>query len=181
LGRYETPFGRSLLRALTPMADAAQKQNVASLDIAGLIGSLPKGETKEEKTLRSDAVHMLRAAEKESARAADDTPLTFSAAAYEALYDLPEDTPEQRAGKRAAIKQANRGRKAYARRMKPYLWAQRHVLLAQTYRDIDAFTKDYPDAKRRADEAAAQAKAAAQKAAADRKAEAAARKQLRKH
>ena len=180
LGRYETPFGRSLLRAVSPVADAAQKQNVASLDIAGLIGSLPKGETKEEKTLRSDAVHMLRAAAKESAKAADGTPLSFSAAAYEALYELPEDTPEQRAEKSAAIKRGNRERKAYARRMKPYLWAQRHVLLAQTYRDIDAFTNDYPEAKRRSDEARAHEKAAAEKAAADRKAEAAARKQLKR-
>lgn len=180
LNRYETPFGRALIGAVSPVADAVGAQSVAMLDIAALIGSLPRGETKEEKTLRSDAVHMLRSAAKESAKAADGTPLSFSAAAYEALYELPEDTPEQRAEKRAAIKRGNRERKAYARRMKPYLWAQRHVLLAQTYRDIDAFTNDYPEAKRRFDEARAHEKAAAEKAAADRKAEAAARKQLKR-
>ena len=180
LTRYGTPFGEALLAAVGPVAAAAEAQSVAALDIGALIAALPKGETKEEKALRADAVHMLRAAEKESRKAAGGEKLTFSAAAYEALYDLPEDTPEQRAAKRAAIREANKERRAYAKRMKPYLWAQRHVLLARAYRELDAFTADYDEAKARSEQARAQREAAAAQAAAARKAEAAARRKMKK-
>ena len=180
LTRYETPFGKALLAAVGPVAAAAEHQSVAAVDVQALISALPKGGTKEEKTLRADAVHMLRAAERESARTDGSETLTFSAAAYEALYDLPEDTPEQRASKRAAIKEANKERRAYAKRMKPYLWAQRHVLLADAYREIDAFTADYPEAKERFERERAQQQAAAAQAAEARRAEAAARRGIRK-
>ena len=180
LTRYETPFGTALLNAVGPVAAAAERQSVAGIDVQGLIRSLPKGGTKEEKTLRADAVHMLRTAEKESAKAPSGEPLTFSAAEYEALYDLPEDTPEQRAAKRAAIKQANKRRRDYAKRMKPYLWARRHVLLADAYRDVDGFTAGYDEAKQRVDRDRALQKAAAEKAAAARRAEAAARRKMKK-
>ena len=60
--------------------------------------------------------------------------------------------------------------------MKPYLWAQRHLLLSEAYAQIDAFTDDYPLVKVRLDERRALEEEAARAAAAQRKTEALARR-----
>ena len=82
---------------------------------------------------------------------------SFSPAEYEALYDLPEDTKEEKKAKNVAIRAGNRDRRSYGRTMKPYLWAVRHVQLSEAYSDIDSFMEDYPAAKARRDAAAEEA------------------------
>ena len=148
-------------------------------DFVQLAFALPGGETKEERTLRSDAIHNARAI-KRARRLREKHPerivASFSADDYEKTFDLPEETKEQRRAKRQAIREANRTRNRYGRGMKPYLWAQRHLLLCETYAQIDLFTDDYPQARTRLDEKQAQETQAAIEAAAQRKSEALARK-----
>ncbi len=169
LNRYRTDFGEALL-ALCRTALTAPSETLTETAAA-----LPKGENKEERTLRCDAIRVCRALAREAADPQADAPADFDEVAYEALFDLPEDTPEQRRAKRATLRAAEKARKAWAKREKPRLWARRHLLLAGTYADTDAFTADYPEAKRRLDRKRAEEKAAAE-AARLRRAEAANRK-----
>ena len=180
LERYRTEFGAALLllcHEIRHRENGALPQD--GTDPRLLAAALPHGETKEERTLRDNAVRMARAvtrAEGQAEQHPEAAPVSFDAAAFEALFDLPEDTPEQRKEKRAAIRAAERERKAWGKRAKPYLWAQRHLLLAEAYADPDAFLSDYPQAKQRRDEARAAQAREAEEAKARRAAAAAARK-----
>lgn len=178
--RYGTAFGVSLLALCEAIRD--REHGAADTDPQVLAAALPQGADKAERTLRGDAIRMARGvirAEQQAAKHPENVPLSFDAAAFEALFDLPEETPEQRKEKRAAIRQAERERKAWGKRAKPYLWAQRHLLLAQTYADPDAFLADYPEAKQRRDERRAAQTREAEEAKARRAAAAAARKRSR--
>lgn len=159
LERYRTPFGAALLSLCRAINDRPLAADPQALALA-----LPQGADKAERTLRGDAIRMARAvarAGQQAERRPEIAAVTFDPAAFEALFDLPEETPEQRKEKRAAIRAAQRDRKLWGNREKPYLWARRHLLLAETYADPDAFLADYPQAKRRRDERrAAQAKEA---------------------
>ena len=140
---------------------------------------MPEGATKEERTLRSDAISNARAV-KRAVRLREKHPErdveSFSADDYEKLFDLPEDTKQQRKEKRQAIRKANKVRNHYGKVKKPYLWAQRHLLLSEAYAQIDVFTDEYPLAKARLDARRAQEEEAARAAAAQRKTEALARR-----
>ena len=179
LERYTTEFGEALLTLCWTIDNLANE--AAGIDPQLLAAALPRGATKEERTLRDNAVRMARAvirARRQAEKHPDRVIASFDAAAFEALFDLPEETPEQRKEKRAAIRQAEKERKAWGRQAKPYLWARRHLLLAQTYADPDAFLVDYPEAKRRRDgQRAAQAREAEEAKA--RRAAAAVRKRSR--
>ena len=177
LNRYGTSFGTEFIKLCRLMAES--EAGDIETDFEKIAVSLPQGECKEERTLRSDAIGMARAV-KRSAKELEKHPESateeISADDYEELFDLPEDTKEQRAEKRRLIKDANRKRNRYGKVMKPYIWAQRHVLLAGTYEDIDAFTADYNQSKQRLDEKHLAEKKAAEEAAAKRKMEAQARR-----
>ena len=160
LTRYTTPFGRAFAAFCREIGNGAP---VAS--------ALPRGETREEKLLRAEAARMARALAKTARQnrpAAKDSAL--SEADYEALLALPETSKTERRKKRAAIREANRQQDRFDKKMKPRLWAQRHILLAETYANLDAFTAGYPEAKQRvADDLAAQKEAAELAAAARRR------------
>ena len=177
LNRYGTSFGTEFIKLCRLMAES--KAGDTETDFEKIAIALPQGECKEERTLRSDAIGMARAV-KRSARELEKHPESateeISADDYEKLFDLPEETKEQRAEKRLIIKEANRKRNRYGKVMKPYIWAQRHVLLADTYENIDAFTADYPYSKQRFDEKRLEEKRAADEAAAKRRSEAQARR-----
>jgi hypothetical protein len=98
---------------------------------------------------------------------------------YEELFDLPEETKEQRKEKRRLIKAATRQRNSYGKVMKPCLWAQRHVLLRDAYENLSDFTVGYTEARARLDGKAAEEKRKADLAAQRRKAEAQARRVLK--
>ena len=177
LNRYGTSFGTEFIKLCRLMAES--KAGDTETDFEKIAIALPQGECKEERTLRSDAIGMARAV-KRSARELEKHPESateeISADDYEELFDLPEETKEQRAEKRLKIKEANRKRNRYGKVMKPYIWAQRHVLLADTYENIDDFTADYPQSKQRLDEKRLEEKRAADEAAAKRRSEAQARR-----
>ena len=179
LERYQTAFGAALLALCRTIRDC--ENGASEADPQAMAIALPHGTTKEERTLRDNAIRMARAvarAGRQSVKYPEDAAVSFDAAAFEALFDWPEETPEQRKEKRAAIRQAEKERKAWGNRAKPYLWAQRHLLLAETYADQDAFLAGYPEAKQRRDERrAAQAREAEEAKA--RRAAAAARKRSR--
>ena len=146
LNRYTTPFGKALVELCRRMTE----EDGGDLEAAAL--ALPRGACKEERALRSDAIHMARAAKRNkqshSVQPETQQPI-FSAEAYERLLELPEETKEQRREKRALLKTATRERNRCGKRMKPVLWAQRNLLLSETYAQLDAFEADYPQAKRR--------------------------------
>lgn len=177
LGRYKTPFGAELIKLCRLMAGSEVGSIETNFERIAI--SLPHGRCKEEKTLRSDAIDMARAV-KRSARELVKHPESateqISADDYESLFDLPEETKEQRTEKRLRIKQANRQRRRYGKVMKPHIWARRQVLLAETYENIDEFTSDYEDSKQRLEEKRLSEKTAAEEAAAKRKSEAQARR-----
>ena len=164
LNRYQTEFGAALLALCEAIRAGENGTGEKGSRPQVLAMGLPQGATREERTLRGNAVRMAQAAARagqQRERHPENASLSFDAAAYEALFDWPEETPEQRKEKRAAIRQAEKERKAWGKRAKPYLWARRHLLLAETYADPDAFLADYPAAKQRRDERrAAQAKEA---------------------
>ena len=176
LTRYETPFGKAFIDLCRQMAD---DETGKTADFEQLAIALPGGANKEERTLRSDAISNARAV-KHAARLREKHPErdveSFSADDYEKLFDLPEETKAQRQEKRRAIRAANKIRNHYGKVMKPYLWAQRHLLLSEAYAQIDAFTDDYPLVKARLDERRALEEEAARAAAAQRKTEALARR-----
>ena len=162
LHRYQTPFGEALItlcRALVQKDSAKTKTDIEAMAFA-----LPRGDSKETRALRSDAIHMARAA-KRSAAMLETHPEwaveQISADAYEKLYDLPEDTKEQRREKRALLKEANRERNRYGKIMKPRLWAQRNLLLCGAYADLGSFEAEYPQAKQRLEATRAAEKKAA--------------------
>ena len=163
--RYETDFGNALLSLCNQIAARRQNTGVyVSSDLEAAAGALPHGTDKEERTLRGEALRMARAVNAMHRTGDGAMVPDFDAAAYEALYMLPEDTPEQRKEKRNAIRTAERERKIYGSRMKPYLWAERHILLAQTYASPDSFLKDYNSKKQDLDARRAQEKIAAEEA-----------------
>lgn len=113
---------------------------------------LPQGKSKEERTSRSDAIRAaksIRKVKKEIAKHYPDGLKEFSSADFEAVFELSEDTKEQRELKRAEIRRAKSERKIYGRVMKPYLFVERIVTLARGYDNLDAFIEDYPDASHR--------------------------------
>ncbi|MBR3438165.1 MAG: MFS transporter [Clostridia bacterium] len=177
LNRYGTSFGTEFIKLCRLMA-GSEAGNLET-DFEKIAVALPQGECKEERTLRSDAIGMARAV-KRSAKVIDTHPESaveeISADDYENLFDLPEDTKEQRAEKRLLIKDANRRRNRYGKVMKPYIWAQRHVTLCEAYENIDLFTADYDESRKRLDEKHLAEKKAADEAAAKRKLEAQARR-----
>ena len=153
LQRYTTPFGKEFI-ALCRLIAASERGN-AETDFEAMAVSLPQAEGKEERNLRSEAIDMARSI-KRRAREIEKHPeravFEFSADDYEALYDLPEDTKEQLKDKNRRIKEATRLRNRYGKLMKPYIRAERHILLSEAYENIDDFTSDYPQAKIRYDE-----------------------------
>ena len=78
-----------------------------------------------------------------------------------------------------ARRKAAREGKAAGRRRKPFLWAARHLLLAETYADPDAFLADYGEAKTRLTERRAAEAREAEEARARRAAAAMARRNRR--
>ena len=129
--------------------------------------TLPQGGRREDRALRSDAIHMARAVKRSEALLAKypETKNALSADEYELLYGLPEDTKEQRREKRTLLRAANRERNRCGKVMKPVLWAQRNLLLCEAYANLESFEADYPQAQHRLEEAH---RAAAQKAAASK-------------
>ena len=170
LERYRTDFGAALL-AFCRSAKTADPDSLPERAAA-----LPKGADRSERALRSDAVRMAREARRTAKKAEPRPTDPFDPAAFDALFSLPEDTPAQRKEKNRAIRAGKRDRRRRNARYKPYLWMERHCLLAEVYEDLDSFTADYPEAKRRLEERrTAEARAAAE-ARARRRAEAEARK-----
>lgn len=166
LDRYHTPFGEALCALCERMTQPEDKTALAALAHA-----LPAGSCKEERALRSDAQHMARAWDRIRA-AGEDLPEEPSAEAFEALFDLPEDTDGQRREKRRLIKEGSRERNRYGKVMKPLLWAERNLMLRDAYDDLGSFTSDYPSAKDRLDAARREQKQMAEAAAARRRREA---------
>lgn len=147
LERYTTEFGTAF-RSFCEKITAAGKEDFFNRynEILADALNLPAGASKEERTSRSDAVKNAKAIKK----AADfvkkyypDGLAHFSPAEFEAVFDLPESTKEERASKRAAIKKAKAERRIYGKVMKPYLFAERHTVLAAGYDNIDGFISDY--------------------------------------
>ncbi|MBR3095094.1 MAG: MFS transporter, partial [Clostridia bacterium] len=166
LDRYRTPFGEAVCALCERMTQDGEKAGLTALAHA-----LPRGTTKEDRALRADALHMAQAWERTHA-AGGALPEEPSAEAYEALFDLPEDTPEQRRDKRRLIKEGSRERNRYGKVMKPLLWAERNLMLRDAYDDLASFTEAYPQAKDRLDAARLAQKQNAEEAAARRKREA---------
>ena len=140
LHRYETPFGLALIELCRRMTQDEAIPDAP--DPEAMAAALPHGKTKEDRTLRADAIHMARAmnrTKKALAKHPEQAVEEFSADAYEALLELPEDTKEQRREKRAKLKTANRQRNLFGKQMKPRLWAERNILLCEAYADLGAF------------------------------------------
>ena len=152
LNRYKTPFGNEFIKLCRLMAKSDEAVKYGELK--ALADDLPGGSCKEERSMRSDAQHMVRIIKRTGKKAADKNGIMtveFDAEAYERLFDLPEDTKEQRKEKRQKIKAATKERDRYGKIMKPYIWAQRHVLFSESYDNIDSFDDDYPQARQRYD------------------------------
>lgn len=179
ISKYNTAFGIEFRRLCHSITECGKSGFFsASVDFEAMALALPQGADKEEKTLRADAIRMMRSIKKSGRAVNKYYPAglkEFSNAEYEALYELPEADKEQRRNKNSAIRAAEKERKRYARVMKPYLWAERNSVLADCYDDIDSFVADYQSVKASLEQKKADEKAAAEKAQADRKAEAARR------
>lgn len=156
LNRFTTEFGKEF-RAFCEKVTAYGSKDFFnhSDDILRAALALPQGTTKEEKTSRADAVSHAKAMGKSAKLVKKYYPdglVQFSSADFEAAYDLPEETKEQREQKRIAIKKVKADRNTYGKVMKPYLFAERTVTIAEGYDDIDGFISDYDEAAKRLDE-----------------------------
>lgn len=179
LERYTTEFGKAF-RTLCEHT-AAYGENTFfdyGADTLNAALALPQGANKEEKNLRADAIRNARAISKSAKAVAKHYPdgvKAFDSAAFEAIFDMPEETKQQRAEKRAAEKTGNRERKLYGNVMKPYLFFKRHTVLAAGYDDIDGFTADYGEISARLEEARERKRLEDERAQAARKADVAKR------
>ncbi len=180
IDKYNTEFGKEFIALCSGVFDEGPSGFFSSdKDFEALALALPEAKSKDEKTLRGEAIRMTRAI-KHSAKAVQkyygEGFKEFSASAYEALYDLPEDTKEQRKEKNALIRKANRERRSYGKVMKPFLWAKRNVMLSRAYADIDSFIADYPETRHRLDDKIAADRAEEERRLAERRAKALAKK-----
>ena len=176
LDRFKTDFGVKF-REFCEYFTSFGKENFANHadEILSAALSLPQGATKEERVNRSDAIKNARAVKKAAGyikKYYPDGLNEFSPADFEAAFDLPEETKEQRELKRAAVKKAKAERNAYGKVMKPYLFAERIVTLAEGYDGIDSFTADYAEAAARLNQKRENERAEEESKAARRKAEA---------
>ncbi len=183
--RYTTEFGKAFRAYCENLTSCGENHFYKYGEVfveASL--ALPQGENKEEKNLRADAIRNAKAISKSSKSVAKYFPngvTVFDSAEYEKLYDLPEETKEQRAGKNRILKKANKERKRYGNVMKPFLFAKRHVILAAGYDEIDTFTENYDESFARLEAEHERKRLETERAAAERKAEAAnRRKSLKK-
>ena len=144
LNRFKTPFGEALIKLCRLMTN--DSDDSSQTDLIAAAAALPAPNGKEERALRSDAIHMVRSLkrnvkqrEKHPERIIEEMP----SEEYEKLFDLPEEIKEQRKEKRRLIKEANRQRSSYGKMMKPYLWAERNIVLCEAYENIDGFYDEY--------------------------------------
>jgi len=177
IDRFTSPAGEKILELSVLMNNALDGSFSGNLyeEAVKFIDVIPAGKTKEEKTQRNEAVRMIksiRRSEKITAKFYPGGIENYSAAEFEAVFDMPENTKEEKKAKRAAVREARRSRNIYGRAMKPFIWAKRNIVLAETYADIDSFISDYDETRKRLDDEAA--RRAAQEAAAreERRAEA---------
>ncbi|MDR1806123.1 MAG: MFS transporter [Clostridium sp.] len=135
--------------------------------------ALPAG-TKEEKVFRSKMIRRakdLYDAYRNVNRLYPNGMNEMDVAESEALYELPEDTKEQRAEKRAKIRFMERERAKYSRCAKPYLDAHTVVTEQENYTHLDEIFGKYEEAKARAIAAAAAEAERLEKIEEERKAE----------
>ncbi|MCQ2462289.1 MAG: hypothetical protein MJ177_02650, partial [Clostridia bacterium] len=153
LHRFETPFGLAFRASCVKIYESGKNGFCNRYDdiLAGA-RALPQGETKQERNCRINAVRNAKSVKKSSAlikKYYPDGDISFSVSGFEAAFDMPEDTKEERKAKRAAIKKAKAERNIYARVMKPYLFAGRNAVLAAEYDNINGFISDYDEVNER--------------------------------
>lgn len=156
LNRYSTDFGREIISICRKIADYGEtefSQHFAELKTD--VDALPYGTTKEEKALRTEtkkSVQLIAHSLKSRKKLEKENISTYNDMLSESVFDLPEETKEDNAEKNKMIKIYKRQHKLYGKVMKPYLWAVRHLTLAEAYSDIDLFLDDYESVKLRVDE-----------------------------
>lgn len=181
LNRYKSVFGQavlSLCEDITKNGSGRFFENAQTFEQTAL--ALPQVHTKEDKTLRADAIRMMRLlknSEKAVRKHYPDGLKDFSAADFEKLLESSAVTKEEKKNKNAQIRKAEKERKIYGRVMKPYLWAQQQIMLNKAYSDIDVFASDYKAVKERHDAKTEAERQAELKAAEERKAAARAKRQ----
>ena len=175
LERYTTEFGtafRGFCEKITAMGKNDFFNHCDEILADAL--ALPQGATKEERTSRSDAVKNAKKMKKVAGyvkKYYPDGSIDFSPAEFEATFELPENTKEERAAKRVEIRKAKSARNTYGKVMKPYLFAERNVILAAGYDNIDGFIADYDEVSARLEAERERQRIEAEEKAARRKAE----------
>ncbi|MBR6781116.1 MAG: MFS transporter [Clostridia bacterium] len=158
LDRYRTPFGRAVLELSHAVVDGGLNgyfENAQTL--LAMARALPKGTTSAQRTQRRDLISDMKSLGHIRTLVHHHYPdgiHPFSAAELEEAYALPADTAQQRKERSAAIRRAKHERNAYARVTKPYLAAQRNLIIHDCYENIDDFLSDYEAAKQRTQEEA---------------------------
>ena len=179
LKRFTTPSGEAQLAVCRDVYSRGLEGFYLDCDsVIAAAQAIPSGKTKEEKSNKRDTVSMaksLKNTRKLIAKYYPDGIHECDPAAYEAAFDLPGDTLQQRLERRKAVSEAKRERKVYGRAAKPYLFAQRIVILAEGYANIDAVMSEYSIRKSQYDERMNAAREAEAREAARRREEIAAR------
>ena len=156
LDRYRTPFGQAVLELSQAVVDGGLNgyfENAQTL--LAMARALPKGTTSAQRTQRRDLISDMKSLGHIRTLVHHHYPdgiHPFSAAEPEEAYALPADTAQQRKERSAAIRRAKHERNAYARVTKPYLAAQRNLIIHDCYENIDDFLSDYEAAKQRTQE-----------------------------
>ena len=179
LERYTTEFGTAFRKYCEEIVAYGENEFFKYGESAVRSAlALPQGANKEEKNLRAEAIRNARAMNRSAKSVAKHYPggvKEFDSAAYEAIFNMPEKTKQQRAEKRVAEKNGNKERKLYGNVMKPYLFFKRHTVLAAGYDDIDSFTANYDEISARLEKIREQKRFEDERATAARKADVAKR------
>lgn len=183
LGRYNTQFGQEVINICRKLVGYGEDEFFNyEQELVALAAALPAGGDKEEKSLRTETVksmHLIGHAGKSRNKLLSAGIESSADLLTDEVFDMPEETKEQRAEKNAFIKKYNRQHKLYGRVMKPYLWAERHLTLCEAYSETDAFLCDYEEAKARVT-AEEERQKAEQEAAAERRRKEAQERKARK-
>ena len=149
LNRFSTPFGLAQLQLVKSIVAAGPERfYTRAEEFIAMAQSLPEGDVKEERVWRKQEIrnaHAMLRAGKLAEKYYPDGIVPFDPAEAERAYDLPDDTKEQAAYRRKAMRAAAQAQSLYSQAAGPYLNAKRTLDLYEGYARIDELIADYDD------------------------------------
>lgn len=145
--RFEDDFGKKqleLARRITQGGPGGFYKDAE--ECIKLAYELPKTHVKEERQWRTQErrnAKQMRTSARLAERKYPDGVTEYDSSVYDKAYDMPDNTREEAALRRRAMRNAAKQRNTYANYAAPYLYAMRIINLYEGYKDLTSITDDY--------------------------------------